>query len=207
LTVKGLGSEKKVVAFAVRDYVFKFLQVVKDRRKTMSPKTKRTIIREIIARAFDLQDDDYRVLNAADSLIEEFPIIRDIDPVSHAVEFAKSKAPAAQLSLEIESALKIQMGLDVTSTKGGIEFVNHAVKKTLEGEHYQKFLDYWKVEGGARKFWSFNKMRENWPAAFMKKSESIPDQVPVELTEDKSQFTPMPDYIRRRIHNANDATA
>jgi hypothetical protein len=96
-----------------------------------------------------------------------------LDPIDHMLAFSRTKAPEAELSLEIESALKVQFGLDATGTKGGIEFINYAVKRTLkDGQNYKRFFEWWKNNGGDRKYWSFNKMRENWPAAFMSFEDS-----------------------------------
>ena len=90
------------------------------------------------------------------------------------LEAAKRNAPAAELSLAIESFLKVQFGLDATGTKGGMEFINYAVRRAKEGEDYKIFFDWWRKNGGERKYWSFSKMRENWPAAFMKETSAQP---------------------------------
>ena len=89
------------------------------------------------------------------------------DPVTAEVTFMRSKSAAAELSLEIESILRDKFGLNATNTKGGIEFVNFAVKQTLKhNEDYRRFFA-WFSRNFDRKFNSFSKMMENWPAAFM----------------------------------------
>jgi len=153
----------------------------------MAQKTNRTKIREAIARAMNLKDDDARVLQAADEIIATFPQLREVDPITYTLDFARSKSPAAQLSLEIESALKIQFGWDATGTKGGMEFVNHAVKRTQAGEHYQVFLDWLKVQGGL-KYWSFPRMRERYGEAFIRQEKPEIQAIP---QVDESQFVPM----------------
>ena len=96
------------------------------------------------------------------------------DPVTAELDFARSKSAEGQLSLAIESALKVQLGLNATGTKGGIEFVNFAVRRGLkDGEDYQRFLDWWRDNYPERKFWTFSKMRENWPAAFADASAKV----------------------------------
>jgi hypothetical protein len=88
-----------------------------------------------------------------------------LDPITHSLSFAKDVQHSV-LCTEIESAIKVQFGMEATSTKNGMKFVDHAAKKTEAGEHYQTFLDYWKSNGGDRKYWSFNRMIEMWPTAF-----------------------------------------
>jgi hypothetical protein len=88
-----------------------------------------------------------------------------IDPITHSLGYTKAMQHSV-LCTEIESAIKVQFGMEATSTKNGMKFVDHAAKKTEAGEHYQTFLDYWKSNGGDRKYWSFNRMIEMWPTAF-----------------------------------------
>jgi hypothetical protein len=97
-----------------------------------------------------------------------------IDPVTDAIETARRFAPAAELSLAIESHLQVYLGLNATGTKGGMEFINHAVKRAKDGEDYRVLFEWWLNTYPDRKYWSFPKMKENWPAAFMEQTANKP---------------------------------
>ena len=131
-------------------------------------------IREILARTFQTDIRDPKITACADEIYTEITgrETKRHDPVTDEIAFARSKSPAVQLSLEIESALQIQFGWSCTGTKGGIEFVNEAVKQTLAGKHYQKLLDYVKAEG--IKYWTFSKMKERYGEAFLNQESNKP---------------------------------
>lgn len=89
---------------------------------------------------------------------------KNIDPIEHALSFAEL-SKKAKLAIEIESAVKVHLGMEATSTKNGMKFVETAIKKHLAGEDYQVFID-WYSRNVEKKYRSFNSMIERWPMAF-----------------------------------------
>lgn len=87
-----------------------------------------------------------------------------LDPIDHALSF-KAASQKAQIAIQIESAVKVRLGMEATSTKNGMKFVEYAVKKHMAGEDYSRFID-WYLANTEKKFRSFNNMIEKWPGAF-----------------------------------------
>lgn len=119
-----------------------------------------------------------------------------LDPVTHSLGYSKAVQHSV-LCTEIESAIKVQFGMEATSTKNGMKFVDHAAKRTEAGEHFQKFFDFWKVNGGERKFWSFNRMIEMWPGAFVKAAPAK-QQAPFESVYSSKAVLP-PEHLRPEL--------
>ena len=103
-------------------------------------------------------------------------------------EWASGKAPertAEQTKAEIAEALRksgaqgdIRMLIQMTivtklnvnpGSKDGLDFIEHAYLRNKEGEDITTFANWWLANFDDPKYWSFKRMKEMWPRAFVKK--------------------------------------
>lgn len=67
----------------------------------------------------------------------------------------------------IASCIKIKLGLN-PSGKDAEEFIEYsAARKIKDNQDIDVFIDWWRTNFRERAYWSFSKMKQQWPAAFM----------------------------------------
>jgi hypothetical protein len=59
------------------------------------------------------------------------------------------------------------------SGKDGESFIDFAYLRLGHGEQIGRFITWWNENGGAPKYWTFKRMRELWPMAFVTKGSEI----------------------------------
>lgn len=71
----------------------------------------------------------------------------------------------ALLKTDIESAIKVKLSMN-PSGKDAESFITYAAKEHKAGREFPKFLEWWLVNGGDRRYWSFKRMEQMYPMAF-----------------------------------------
>jgi hypothetical protein len=90
---------------------------------------------------------------------------------------------------EITSAIRTRLSIN-PSSRDGEGFIDMAYLRAKHGESINTFIQWWLETFPDPKFWSFRRMREMWPQAFVKKESSR--YVTGNDKWDK-EFTPAPD--------------
>jgi len=177
----------------------------------MAIKTKRTQLREAIAKAFDVQDTDSRVLMAVDLITTAFPVLTDRGDVKRdmLIGWGMMGAEETQRMEEIKLILQtfereLRRKDDLAGDADWQDFARGFVRREMkEGHDYHDWLN-WYTKDAERLSWAWKEtpktIKARWLLAFDERKSTV---AYIQPDPKEGKYVPNP-YKKPAILSAKD---